>query len=137
MKIKNKRGFAMPIRITISALLVIIQLVMLFSVIYGVNGKSVFVYVLTMILGIFTVIFIINRRGNPDHKIAWIIFILVLPVFGISSYILWGGGRVLPFIRKKMEKCESRYMRHSPGQYPRLWGQYPHRWRFLPQAAER
>lgn len=112
MKIKNKRGFAMPIRITISALLVIIQLVMLFSVIYGVNGKSIFAYVLTMILGIFTVIFIINRRGNPDHKIAWIIFILVLPVFGISSYILWGGGRVLPFIRKKMEKCESRYMRH-------------------------
>ena len=111
MKIKNKRGFNMPVRITVSAILLIIQILLLFSVIYGVSGKSVFIYTLTMIFGILTVIYIINKRGNPDHKIAWIIFILLFPVFGISTYLLWGGGRVLPLIRKRMEKCENRYMR--------------------------
>lgn len=111
MKIKNKRGFPIPIRITVSAVLVIFQLVMLFSLIYGVNGNSIFVYTLTMILGIFTVIYIINQKGNPDHKIAWIIFILLFPIFGISSYILWGGGRVPPHVSKRMKKCEARYMR--------------------------
>lgn len=112
MKVKNKRGFTIPTRITLSALLLLIQLYLLFLVVSGVNKSSVFVYTLTMIIGIFTVIFIINRRGNPDHKITWIIFILLFPVFGITVYVLWGGGRILPLIKKRMNKCESHYMPH-------------------------
>ena len=107
---ERKRGIRIQTRIIISAILLLLQLVFLFYVLYDITAKSVALYALSMIAGTITVIYILNRRGNPDHKIAWIIFILVFPVFGISVFLLWGGGRVLPHLRRKMEKCEAHYL---------------------------
>lgn len=106
----RKRGIRIQTRIIVSALLLLLQLVFLFYVLYDITAKSVALYAVSMIAGTATVISILNRRGNPDHKIAWIIFILIFPVFGISVFLLWGGGRVMPHQRKKMEKCESHYL---------------------------
>lgn len=107
---ERKRGIRIQTRIIISAILLLLQLIFLFYVLYDITAKSVALYALSMIAGTITVIYILNRRGNPDHKIAWIIFILVFPVFGISVFLLWGGGRVLPHLRRKMEKCEAHYL---------------------------
>ena len=107
---ERKRGIRIQTRIIISALLLLLQLVFLFYVLYDITAKSVALYALSMIAGTITVICLLNRRGNPDHKIAWIIFILVFPLFGISVFLLWGGGRVMPHQRKKMEKCEAHYL---------------------------
>lgn len=107
---QSKRGIRIQTRIIISVLLILLQIVFLFWVLYNVTAKSVLLYVLSMIAGIITVIYILNRRGNPNHKIAWIIFILIFPIFGISVFLLWGGGRVMPHLRKKMMFCESHYL---------------------------
>lgn len=110
MKIKRKRGIRIPTRIMLSALLLLIQLVVLFYVAVDYSrGSSSLAYLFSGFLSALTVIIIINRRGNPDHKITWIIFILIFPIFGISVFLLWGGGRVLPHIKKKMKICESHY----------------------------
>ena len=114
MKFKHKRGIRIPTRILVSALLLLIQLVFLFFTVYEVSTGSVLAYLFTLLISALTVIIIINRRGNPDHKIAWIVFILVFPIFGISVFLLWGGGRVLPHIRKKMKLCESHYLPFLP-----------------------
>ena len=106
----RKRGIRIQTRIIVSALLLLLQIGFLFWVLYNVTAKSAALYVLSMIAGIITVVYIVNRRGNPSHKIAWIIFILVFPVFGISVFLLWGGGRVLPHLRRKMERCEAHYL---------------------------
>ena len=84
----------------------------MFDVLYDFSVSSAWAYTGSMILGILTVITIINRRGNPDHKITWIVFILLFPIFGISVFLLWGGGRVAPHIRKRMRICEARSMRY-------------------------
>lgn len=110
MKIKNKRGIRIPTRIILSALLLLLQFAFLFSVLYNTTAKSALAYALSMIIGAVTVIYIVNRRGNPDHKMAWIIFILPFPIFGITIFFLWGGGRVLPNITKRMKICESHYL---------------------------
>ena len=56
------------------------------------------------------VIHIITVRGNQSYKIMWIIFILVVPVFGVLAYMLFGGGRVLPHIKKRMKNCKNKYL---------------------------
>jgi len=109
MKVKNNRGIRIPTRILVSGLLVIIQLAFIFYTAYSYSSGSVWAYLISAFISGLTVIIIINRRGNPDHKMAWIIFILVFPIFGITVFLLWGGGRVLPHIRKKMKICESHY----------------------------
>lgn len=106
---KQKRGIRIQNRILISALLLVLQLGFLFFIIYDSSLYSVWGFMLSMVLGAVTSIFIINKRGNADHKISWIIFILIFPIFGISVYLLWGGGRVLPHLRKKMNICKSHY----------------------------
>lgn len=112
MKADRKRGIRIPIRIIVSALLLLIQFAFLFTVLYDVTLQSAGIYSLSMILGMLTVIVIMNRRSNPDHKIAWIIFILLFPIFGITVFMLWGGGRVTPIIRKRMRICEAKYLRY-------------------------
>lgn len=106
---KQQRGIRIQNRIFISALLLVLQLGFLFFIIYDSSLYSVWGFMLSMALGAITSIFIINKRGNADHKISWIIFILIFPIFGISVYLLWGGGRVLPHLRKKMNACKSHY----------------------------
>ncbi len=112
MKSDRKRGIRLPTRIIVSALLILIQLAFMFDVLYDFSVSSAWAYSVSMILGIITVIVIINRRGDPDHKIAWIVFILLFPIFGISVFLLWGGGRVMPHLKKKMQFCEAKTMRY-------------------------
>ena len=112
MKNKPEHGFRIPTRIIISAFLLLIQLIFLFASLYNITWQSTGLYVLSMFLGILTVVIIINRRSNPDHKIAWIVFILLFPVFGITVFMLWGGGRIMPIIKKRMRICEAKYLRY-------------------------
>ncbi len=109
MKKIRKRGIPLPTHIIISGLVLVIQLFFITRVIYDYTVESVSAYVVSVILGIITVITIINRRGNPDHKISWIVFILVFPIFGITVFLLLGGGRIFPHIKKRMAVCETRY----------------------------
>ena len=112
LKKQRKRGIPISTRIIVSVLLLLIQLGFILYAIYDYSANSATVYTLSVIMGMITVITIINRRGNPDHKITWIVFILLFPIFGISVFLLWGGGRVLPFIRKRMRICEAKCMRY-------------------------
>ena len=105
----KKRGLPIPTRIIISGILLLIQLVFITVVIYDYTIASTTAYALSTVIGILTVIAIINGKGNPDHKISWIVFILLFPIFGITVFLLWGGGRILPSIKRRMIASESRY----------------------------
>lgn len=109
LKKPRKRGIPIPTHIIISGLVLVIQLVFITTVIYDYTVASISAYTLSVILGIVTVIAIINRRGNPDYKISWIVFILVFPIFGITVFLLLGGGRVLPHIKKRIIISDARY----------------------------
>lgn len=47
---------------------------------------------------------IINDKSNPAYKIAWLIPILLLPVFGGLIYILFGSDRTGRYMRKKLKQ---------------------------------
>lgn len=110
LKKEPKRGIPIPTRIIISAVLLLAQFAFLFAVLYNITIGSAWLYAFSMLIAAVTVVVIINRRGNPEHKISWLVFILVFPIFGITLFCLWGGRRVMPHIRRKMEKAEARYL---------------------------
>ena len=112
MKRQHKRGIRIQNRIIISALLLAIQILFLFATLYDFSLGSAWSFVVSGLLGAVTVVLILNKRGNPDHKVGWIIFILIFPIFGISVYLLWGGGRVLPHLKKRMRICEAHYFQY-------------------------
>lgn len=120
MKKDKKRGYPMPTRIIISAFLLLLQFAFISAVLYDYTITSAWMYSLSVALGILTVIIIINRRGNPDHKITWIVFILTFPLFGITVFALWGGGRVLPHIKRRKTLSEARYKHYLKDNSPVL-----------------
>ena len=56
--------------------------------------QYVYFYALCTILSIAAVLVIINKNGNPAYKIAWIIPILLAPIFGGLFYLVFGKNRL-------------------------------------------
>ena len=86
------------VAISILAQLAVLLVVLLwfidyFSIVYGV----------CLVLSMIFVIRIVGDRSNPSYKIAWIIPIMLVPVFGWLLYLLFGGKRLSKRTRKKME----------------------------------
>lgn len=112
--IKNKRGIPFPTHIVFSAVALLIQIALFVLMVAGIKEHYFFINTLSTVLAFITVFAIVNRNGNPSYKILWIIFILAVPVFGITAYMLLGGGRVFPPLKKKMQKCEQKYKNKLP-----------------------
>ncbi len=58
------------------------------------------------VIGLFAVLYIIRKDNNPSYKIAWIIPILLFPLFGVLIYILYANKRPSRYLRKRFEKTE-------------------------------
>lgn len=77
-------------------------------------------------LSIFVVLFIISEKCNPSIKMAWIVFILISPVFGSMLYILIGGKRPRRRLREECNASERRhdiYRKSSEGVAEKLKGE--------------
>lgn len=110
IKVKHKRGIPFPTHIVFSAVSLIVQIVFFAAMMQGLSEHYFFVNILCTVLAIVTVFYIVNRSGKPSYKILWIIFILAVPIFGVTAYMLLGGGRVFPHVKRKMQKCEDKYL---------------------------
>lgn len=86
---KGKNGIFHIIfgRTGIIFLLLLIQLGILFIVFGKLQEYAVYAYWAFGLLSAITVIVIINRSGNPGFKLAWMVPLTLIPVFGVLMYI--------------------------------------------------
>ena len=77
-------------RIFLIPLLMILQIALIVFIILKYNKYFVHFYILSMILSFAMAIYIINGRSNPGYKIAWLIPIMGLPIFGLILYLIFG-----------------------------------------------
>ncbi len=110
MKVKNKRGIRIQTRIIVSAIMILLQLFMLGYMFFSLSANVLWFYTFIEVLSIFLAVHIINKHGNHAFKLPWIIFILIVPIVGVPTYLFWGGGRVLPHLKKRMKKSEANYI---------------------------
>ena len=67
-------------------------------------------YALSLLLGLCLVLYIVNYNGKPDYKIAWIIPILALPVFGCLLYLVFGRDTLTKRERQRMGFVAEKYV---------------------------
>ena len=60
-------------------------------------------YLISLVIGCILVIYILNSKSNPSYKIAWIVPILILPIFGGAFYLIYGGNKLSKREKKKMK----------------------------------
>lgn len=92
MIVKDKKTWGKFLRIifgrtTFVALFLLIQLFVLFGTFRWLNDQVFVVYGGFTFLSAAVVLYIINKRQNPCYQLAWVIPVLVIPVFGALFYL--------------------------------------------------
>jgi len=96
-------------RILYIALFMIVQFGALFLVLRFLHEQFLYFYVSCVILSILTGLHVINKDMNPAYKIAWLIPIMLLPIFGGLAYLMYGKTRMSKREHKRMSKIEHSY----------------------------
>lgn len=77
-------------RFILVSLLIVIQVVLISYLAFILEEKFAVASTIVTVLSIFSLFVIISKQDNPNHKIPWIITILILPPIGLIIYLLFG-----------------------------------------------
>lgn len=109
MKKKRNKESQLPNRIIVAGLLILLQVLLFVIIEQSVSVVAAAVYRAVEILAVVLVFLIINKRSNPNYKMAWIIFIIISPLVGGGLFFLWGNGRVKPILKRRIAGYRRRY----------------------------
>lgn len=70
---------------------------------WGMENVSNYIRNALFVLSFLLVLWIVNKKINPSYKIAWIILILVSPIFGMIIYQFYGKSRVAKKMARESE----------------------------------
>lgn len=99
-------------RVGLCGILITLQAFILIGVIWNFQQYFVYFYALCVLLSLIVVMTILNNRLNPAYKIAWIIPIMVFPVFGGLFYMLFGSDQTRLKFLKEMSPINEKMKHH-------------------------
>ena len=114
---KNRRLVRIPVhylRFTMLALLFFVQ-VAVFVMLIDYGAKYFWVYTTLEVLSAVITIALIARSDNPTYKIAWIVVIMALPIFGICIYIVFGANSLKKADMMRLARIERKYVAEIKG----------------------
>ena len=77
-------------RVLVAALLMLLQLAVLMLMLLVFDEYYVFFSAISIVVSTVTVLYIVGCGSHPAYKIAWIIVVMLLPIFGGLFYVLFG-----------------------------------------------
>lgn len=83
---------------------IFIQVFAIVIVIWKFSNYFVYFYAICTLLSVLAALWIVNGRSDHAYKIAWIIPIMVLPIFGGLFYIMFGGNKSSKKNKQKMQE---------------------------------
>lgn len=95
-------------RAIIIGLLILLQLGLLFAIIVRFEEYFVYFYTIYIMISAAVIIKIVNNRSNPAYKIAWIIPIMLIPIFGTVIYLVFGRIRFTKEEKQKMSLIQEK-----------------------------
>jgi len=81
-------------RAVVMALMLLVQILVLLLFIARLSRYFAVLYGGFVLLSVVVAVSLVNARGNPSYKMAWLIPILLLPLFGGVLYLLFGRPRM-------------------------------------------
>lgn len=90
-------------RTTAIVILILLQLGFLVISLWRMANFFPYIYGILLFLSLAMLITVINSEKNPAYKLAWVIPILIVPVFGGIFYLLFGTSKVSSRLKKNRE----------------------------------
>ena len=101
-------------RVVVVCLSILAQIIFFILLLAHFKEEFPIVYALLVLISAAATLVIISRNTNPAYKIAWVIPILIFPVFGGMFYLMLGGNRLSKRQRTKLQSVEKNLRRHLP-----------------------
>lgn len=100
-------------RIVIVSALILFQLVLLFLAAVRFTEYFVFYYLLSTVFAVVLTLVIVNRKDGAEYKIAWLVTVLLIPVFGGLLYLIFSGNRMSEHKKKKDGPYQRGHAKHT------------------------
>jgi len=129
-----KQKYTGLLRITVVGLASIAQLVLLVMLVVLLRQNYIYLYIALEIIGLVEVLFLANKDQSSAYTIAWIIVILILPVFGIVLYLMWGRAPTHSGKSKRIREiilCSSKYLNINEETRENIENNHPDRKRIV------
>lgn len=113
-KIIEKEYNYIPVRYIIAVLMTIVEVLAVIGIVVALCYFVPYFYIAAWITQIFCVIKIISSDDNPDYKVPWLLFVLILPIAGFMLYFLFYSRKLQKkFIRRLDELKKSGYQKND------------------------
>jgi len=93
-------------QLTIVSFLLILQLLAITASLLRISEYFIYFNIFLQLVSVMTVVIIINRHSNPSYKLAWVVPILMFPLFGGLFYLFITGQMHTKYYFKKLAVLE-------------------------------
>ena len=95
------------IKLGIAAIFVVIELLALLWLVHTLRAGGFALYLVLELLGLFIILFDLQKDRSPSFRYAWMLILLLLPGLGVLFYLLWGRSRPLHKNFAALESCRA------------------------------
>ncbi|NMD37494.1 MAG: cardiolipin synthase [Christensenellaceae bacterium] len=108
------RVIASFLRLISVAIAIIVQIIVLLFMILFMQ-QFVWFYILSEIIAVIAFLSIINRDDKPEYKIAWLIPLLVFPIFGALLFVLFAKNNTNEHFRMQQKEYNESFCKAISG----------------------
>lgn len=91
-------------KIIITIFFFLLQIAIIAGTVLALGSASIWVYLFFVVLSLFVCLFILGKDANPGYKLAWVVPILIFPLFGGLMFLSLG--RQSKLKRKDRQKLQ-------------------------------
>ena len=103
-----------PVRYIIAVLITLLEILAIIGIVVACCYYIPYFYVAAFITEVFCVIKIVASDDNPDYKVPWLLFVLILPIAGFMLYFLFYSRKLQEkFVRRLDELKKYRYEKNQ------------------------
>lgn len=104
-----------PIRYIFAILITLLEVLTILGIVVALCHYVPYFYLACWATEVFCVIHIIASDDNPDYKIPWLLFVLIIPIAGFMLYFLFYSRVLQKKFVKRMEALKGNTYEHKEG----------------------
>lgn len=110
-----------PIRYVLAFMITLIEILLIIGIVVLLCYYVPYFYLLTMATQIGCVIKIVSSDDNPDYKVPWLLFVLILPIAGFMLYFIFYSRKLQKKYLKKLDNLKQiKYQMNDGEQFRQL-----------------
>lgn len=115
-----------PVRYIIAMLITVLEIATIIGIVIALCYYVPYFYIAAWLTEIFCVIRIVASDDNPDYKIPWLLFVLILPIAGFMLYFLFYSRKLQKrFVKRLSSIKESSYVKDDSELFKQLKAESP------------